>query len=341
MHYAAENGHIEDLKSLLKYSDNTELEDGSYQRAANLAATRGHLTTVKLFISAVEKISGDSILEAASRAGHLLVVEYLLHNKLASPDGDRSLHSRPISLAASKGYNEVVRTLLRYNAAVDIEDATRQTPLHHAAENGRYQVAKTLLENGANVNALDSERNTPLHSAAKVGQVSVIELLETNGADVKACSRTNETPLHSAVKSPKAVEALLNAKADRTATDMLGQTPLHLAARGKCYESADLLRWAEDIDAQDDEKEDATVPCYSSERSHYGQTTLQRPTQLTRLSRSNASCSDVGCAILCARRARFLVKHIVRTSEQAGQIWLLDDPCGCPNGVAGDSSSPS
>ena len=183
----------------------------------------------------------------------MLVIEYLLHNALASPDGDQALASRPISLAASKGYDQVVRTLLRYNAAVNIEDATRQTPLHHAVGNGRYHVAHTLLHHQANILALDIERNTPLHKAAMVGQVNVVELLLEHGADVEACSRTRKTALHLAVKCPKVVVALLNANADRIATDMLGQTPLHKAVAGKCYESADLLRWDADIDAKDDE----------------------------------------------------------------------------------------
>lgn len=257
-HYAAENGHTEIVQLLLNYKGTTESEDESYQQAAELAAARGHLATVKLFIIAVKKIRGYKILEAASRAGQLLVVEHLLRNELASPDGDQS-YARPISSAASKGYKEVVRTLLRYNAAVNIQDATRQTPLHHAAENGRYYVAQTLLKNGANVNAPDTERNTPLHSAAKAGRVGVIELLKKYEADVEACTRTKETPLHLAVKNPKAVEALLNANADRTAADIFGQTPLHLATRWKCYESADLLRWTADIDAKDD---DGRPPLY-------------------------------------------------------------------------------
>ena len=257
-HYAAENGHTEVVELLLNYKRSTKFEDESYQQAAELAAARGHLDTVKLFNSAVKKMSGYKILEAASRAGQLLVVEHLLRNELASPDGDRS-HARPVSSAASKGYNEIVRTLLRYKAAVNIEDDTRKSPLHHAAENGRYHVAQTLLKNGANVDAPDNKRNTPLHSAAKAGRVGIIELLKTYEADVEACSRTKETPLHLAIKSPKAVEALLNANADRTATEIFGQTPLHLATRWKCYESADLLRWAADIDAKDD---DGKPPLY-------------------------------------------------------------------------------
>lgn len=260
LHYAGENGYTEVVKILLDNEANTELEDKNDKQAAELAAARGHLATVKVFISAAKTTIGDRLVEAASGAGQLLVVQYLLRNKLASPDGDQSLDSRPLSLAASKGHNEVVRTLLRYNAAVNIEDATRKTPLHHAAMNGRYDVARTLLDHrantnqAANVNAPDIERNTPLHSAARAGRVSVIELLLEHEANVEACSRTKETALHLAVKSPEAVEALLNAGADPNAADMLGQTPLHMATRGKCYESAQhLLRRDANIDARNDD----------------------------------------------------------------------------------------
>lgn len=258
VYHAAENGHTDIVELLLKYKRSTESEDEDYQQAAELAAARGHLATVKLFMSAVKTTSGYEVLEAASRAGQLLVVEYLLRNELASPDGHPS-YGRPISSAASTGYNEVVRTLLRYNAAVNIEDATRRTPLHHAAENGRYHVAQTLLKKGASVTAPDLQRNTPLHSAAKAGQVDIIVLLKKYKADTEEYSLTKKTPLHLAVKSPKAVEALLNANADRTATNMMGRTPLHLATRAKCYESADLLRWPADMDAKDD---DGKPPLY-------------------------------------------------------------------------------
>ena len=255
LHYAAENGNTEVVETFLGYKESTKFDDEDYQQAGGLAAERGHLAIVKLFISAAEQISGERLLKAASRAGQLLIVEYLLHNALASLDGDQGLNSRPILLAASKGYNQIVRTLLRYNAAVDIDDATRRTPLHYAAENGNYHVAHTLLHHQANIHALDTERNTPLHKAAKAGRVDVVELLLEHGADVEACSCTKKTALHLAVKCPKVVVALLNAKADPRATDMLGQTPLHKAAAGKFYESVDfLLRWDADIDAEDDDR---------------------------------------------------------------------------------------
>lgn len=245
LHYAAENGYTEVVEILLKYEASPEIQ------AAELAAARGHLATVKVFISAAKEQIGERLLKAASGAGQLLVVLYLLHYKLASPDGDKF---RPLSLAASNGHNEVVRTLLRKNAAVNIEDAARQTPLHHAAKSGSYHVAQTLLNHQANVNAPDKTRNTPLHTAARAGRVEVVELLLKHGANVEAHSRMRETALHLSVKSPKAVKALLNAQADQNATDMSGQTPLHMATREKWRESAEhLLESGADISIQDDD----------------------------------------------------------------------------------------
>ena len=154
-------------------------------------------------------------------------------------------------------YNEVICTLLRYNADVNIEDATRQTPLHHAVRNGRFQVARTLLRRHANANAPDNERNTPLRVAARVGQANIIKLLLDGGATVESYSRIKEIPLHLAIHSPEAVEILLNAHGDRiaaqTAIDVLSQTPLHLAVRGKYYKSVRVLRWPADFEARDDD----------------------------------------------------------------------------------------
>ena len=257
--YAAEYGYTEIVKTFLINEASMELDDETYQQAANIAARHGHLDTVKFFISADEYIRVNRLLQAASSAGQLLVVEYLLHNYPASLDSDQSLGPRPISLAASKGHNEVVRTLLRYNVSVNIEDDTGRTPLHHAAKNGRCRVVRTLLHHHANIDAPDMEGNTPLHSAAMAGRARIIELLLHHAADLEARSRTEKTALHLAVKSRKSVEALLKAGAKRDAIDKLGQTPLHIAAREEHYQSVDLLRSPENINARD---YDGRLPLY-------------------------------------------------------------------------------
>ena len=169
------------------------------------------------------------------------MVEYFLRTKLVSPDGDGSLGSAPILLATSKGQNEIVRNLLRYNASAKIEHTQRKTPLHHTAETGNYDVALILLHHQANVDAPDINRCTPLHIAAKAGQVNVIKSFLKHGAYIEAYSSTGETALHLAVESPESVEALLEAGANRAPVDRLHQLPLHKTVRLECYKSVDLL----------------------------------------------------------------------------------------------------
>ena len=251
LHCAAENGFTEIAGILLKYKMSEGLKEEYYQQAGELAAACGDLATVKLFISPTKRMSGDRFLQAACRVGQSLVVEYLLGNELVSPDGDGSLGSAPILLATSKGHMEIVRILLRYNAAVDIEDTQGEIPLHPAAKTGRYHVALMLLQHQASVDSPDIERYTPLHSAAKAGQVRVIKLLLEHGADIEDRSGRWETALHLVVESPESVEALLEAGADRATAGRLDQLPLHMAARQKCYKSVDFLIPEAGIDVRD------------------------------------------------------------------------------------------
>lgn len=257
---------------LLSNQASVELGDDNDKLAADLAAECGHLATVERLISAAEKAvkggNGNRLLRTAPGAGQLLVVEYLLQKNTVSPDGDEVQKLRPLCLAASKGYIEVIRTLLRYNANANIEDASRQTPLHHAARNSRYLVASTLLMHEptkgrrANPNTPDIERHTPLHIAAREGDGAIVDLLLCNGASCMALSRTKETPLHLAIKYPRVVETLLSAGAESSAADMLGQTPLHLATNEGYHDAAKLLlERGADIDAPDYK---GNVPLYNA-----------------------------------------------------------------------------
>ena len=258
LQHAAEGGHTKILDGMFRHGG-VGVGSSNYIKAAELAAACGHLSAVQVLISSTEDDLGSRLLVAASRAGQLLVVQYLLTNGIPV-DGLQSLDSRPLSEAASKGHIEIVRALLGRNASVNIEDAKRKTPLHHAAENGMEQVAMLLLSSQANVDAPDVDRKTPLHSAASAGRASVIKRLLGYGAKVQASSRTKETPLHLAVKNEEAVEVLLNARAEPNVADMIGQTPLHIATRGKHLASARLLLSKDaNVNARDN---DGHLPLY-------------------------------------------------------------------------------
>jgi ankyrin repeat protein len=73
-----------------------------------------------------------------------------------------------LMLASQKGYEDIVKRLLRQNdVIVDCEDSKRKaTPLMDAASEGHIKVVQLLLEAGAEVNARTIHGNSPLSLAA-------------------------------------------------------------------------------------------------------------------------------------------------------------------------------
>jgi hypothetical protein len=108
------------------------------------------------------------------------------------------------------------------------------TPLHRAAAGpGDAEITNYLLQKGADVAALDDRGNTPLNVAvrgrANKEKARIVELLLTKGANPNAKTRGGgSTPLHIAAFAGnfEVVKLLLTHKADVSATDGEGKTPL-------------------------------------------------------------------------------------------------------------------
>ncbi|XP_058788944.1 ankyrin-3-like [Phymastichus coffea] len=131
-------------------------------------------------------------------------------------------------------------------------------PLHLAASSGNLAVARRLLELGAAVDCRSDDLLTPLHMAAmRAGAAArhVLELLAARGADVNARCRDGSTALQLACSDLAAplemVRALLRHGADAAyCGGRESATALHLAARGRCPETCELLvRAGADVDA--------------------------------------------------------------------------------------------
>lgn len=129
------------------------------------------------------------------------------------------------------------------NIDVNRIDDLGRTLLHSSAFAGRADCTRVLLDAGANPNAADCRGYTPLHLATFAGapdDKSQIAILVEAGADLEA--RLNwkyDSQLHrdwtplmlaAAEGSATAARALLAAGANVNASDLLGMTPLMLAA---------------------------------------------------------------------------------------------------------------
>lgn len=225
VHHAAENGQREVLELLIREM-NALLEgwgdlmrkhrDSSGNVPGDLAAGRGHIDVLEALYPSKAPID-SSLLAAAAGAGQLLVVEYLLQRGM-HPDGEPESGRTPLGLASAGGFGQVIRSLLRCGADVNLATQGRKTPLYLAVQHKRYEVVEILLgsttprvpEDGTGrgaptsavvVDTPDSSRQTPLHVAASAGDERIIEVLLRWGADVEARSAQRQTPLHLAVRA--------------------------------------------------------------------------------------------------------------------------------------------
>lgn len=139
----------------------------------------------------------------------------------------------PLSLAAERGRNEHVQSLLRHGASVTTKDASGQTALHHSAINGHIEASSLLLEAGALVDAVDENGFTPLISATNEGFVGVMRVLVLAGADANHCESRVPTPLSCAAYRGHidATELLLlETDADPLKGTVHGTIPLEVAS---------------------------------------------------------------------------------------------------------------
>lgn len=124
---------------------------------------------------------------------------------------------------------------------VNIKDYLGKTPLHVAASRGNEKTIMTLIRNGAHINVYDDDGNSPLMDALRGKHENVVRFLINNGANVTDVG-------HVLCKAVEGVDVeyvkwLLNLKCGIGATskDKDGKTALHLAITRGTHEMVKLL----------------------------------------------------------------------------------------------------
>lgn len=131
---------------------------------------------------------------------------------------------------------------VRFHPSIALLRATAhggETPLHVEARWGRDSKAIELISAGADLTAIDDEGETPLHAAVDGGHASTVQLLLDAGAD--PCEHVGSWPKLSPLQQAATrgdtvvvgmlVKALKKAGVGLDATNELGETALHAAAR--------------------------------------------------------------------------------------------------------------
>ncbi|XP_041468095.1 poly [ADP-ribose] polymerase tankyrase-like isoform X1 [Lytechinus variegatus] len=159
LHYAAENGHNDAVRALLKHGANLQ---------ATLSAGKNKLTP---FMVACER-------------GHLQTVKIMADHGAILDQRDK-LKRTPLMLAAINGHVPVAAFLLRKGCDPNASDSSGNSPLHYSAAYGWWFMLRLLLSAGADPNALNDWKVPPLAIAFMKGHVGCADLLlEDSNADV-------------------------------------------------------------------------------------------------------------------------------------------------------------
>lgn len=147
----------------------------------------------------------------------------------------------PLSEAASRGHDAVVRLLVEAGAELNLHNYDGQAPVGQAACAGYDATVSTLTELGADVNAINSDGLTQLclavaHCRDSSEETSwrlakAVVILARARADVNIPDNTGSSPLFKAAQAGNSplVTALLTFEANPDCTNHEGLSPLHAA----------------------------------------------------------------------------------------------------------------
>ena len=208
LEYAVMGGINELVDLLLKKGANPTIYTGEWLSLIDLAASFGHLDTIKL----------------------------LMKNQACKNDFN---HDNSLIAAAINGFPEVVKYLIEQGKDIEsVEDFHDEkgptlgfTALRAAVQEGETETVELLCEMGANVNAEGDD--TPLYCAAAEGYLDIVKILIDYGAYVNKAVEYGTTPLHIACcwEQYDVAKYLLEHGADPTAVDDDGYSCLQMARR--------------------------------------------------------------------------------------------------------------
>ncbi|KAK4487818.1 hypothetical protein RD792_003554 [Penstemon davidsonii] len=218
LYSAADKGHIDVVKELLKYSNKETLtkKTRSMFDPLHIAASQGHHGIVQVLLDhdpTLSKTIGPSnatpLITAASR-GHEAVVNELLSKDCSLLEISRSNGKNALHLAARQGHVAIVKALLEKDSQLARRtDKKGQTALHMAVKGVNREVVKLLLDADAAIVMLpDKFGNTALHVATRKKRAEIVnELLRLPDTNVNALTRDHKTALDIAENLPLSEES--------------------------------------------------------------------------------------------------------------------------------------
>ncbi|KAL8375858.1 hypothetical protein RB595_007132 [Gaeumannomyces hyphopodioides] len=201
----------------------------------------------------------DDCLHTAAGFGSFAMVKMILgeYPKRASLDLGRCnwRHQTALHIAASgteEAHSDIVDALLAVRAPTMCLDMDGMTPLMRARESGHARAVKSIEDHEKRLEASGGSRldecvgRSPLHTAVLSQSLSNVRHQLGDGGGISATDKVGYTPLHYAARlaDPEVIRAVLaHEKAAQVvnAVDGWGRTPLHLASEQGCVATARAL----------------------------------------------------------------------------------------------------
>jgi ankyrin repeat protein len=189
-------------------------------------------------------IGKDNLMLAqAVEQGDLLQIAKLVTPERLDEHGDRELTL--LQWAILQQQPDSLKALLEAGAKATESGMDGNGAMHTAAAVQDARYLQILLARNAPVNARNTTTGaTPLAMAVLAGRMEQVHLLLEAGADATLADRLGDTPLHTAAKigNPELILMLLQAGADAKARNQQGLTFLHYLAQTPAHLQNDEMR---------------------------------------------------------------------------------------------------
>lgn len=179
---------------------------------------------------AVMSCQGPTPLFVAASKGYERVVKLLIKNG-ASIDKTGFNKPTPLLEAAGQGYTAIVKLLIENGASINKSDWHDQIPLLYTARKGYTATVKLLIEYGASIEKLEENGQALLTAVASRGYIAVVKLLIENGVSINEYGHSIQTPLTAAASRGHAtvVKLLIENGASINKANKNCETPLAVA----------------------------------------------------------------------------------------------------------------
>jgi ankyrin repeat protein len=146
---AAENGNLENVKTLLADGADVNSKNNHGINALDLAAQNGHEEIVEILILKginVNALTQDGLtaLHFAARKGFFKIAALLIQSGIDVSITGLRYHRAALHYAAEMGHDKIVKALLDAKARTDVKDIMGETPFDLANKKGHIETALIL-----------------------------------------------------------------------------------------------------------------------------------------------------------------------------------------------------